>query len=64
MQYWYKMIKYNTLKVKLSSSQLNKLKSGIEFGTEVISNLSSNMIYDSNVETNNTNNVLITDTQV
>ena len=58
------MIKYNTLKVKLSSSQLNKLKSGIEFGTEVISNLSSNMIYDSNVETNNTNNVLITDTQV
>ena len=58
------MIKYNTLKVKLSSSQLNKLKSGIEFGTEVISNLSSNMIYDSNVETNNPNNVLITDTQV
>ena len=64
MQYWYKMIKYNTLKVKLPSSQLNKLKSGIKFGTEVISNLSSNMIYDSNVETNNPNNVLITDTQV
>ena len=64
MQYWYKMIKYNTLKVKLLSSQLNKLKSGIKFGTKVISNLSSNMIYDSNVETNNPNNVLITDTQV
>ena len=64
MQYWYKMIKYNTLKVKLPSSQFNKLKSGIKFGFKVISNLSSNMIYDSNVEANNPNNVLITDTQV
>ena len=27
---WYKMTQYNTLNVKLSNSQLNKLKSGIK----------------------------------
>ena len=29
------MTKYNTLNVKLSNSQLNKLKSGIKNGTKV-----------------------------
>ena len=29
------MTKYNTLNVKLSNSQLNKLKSGMKNGTEV-----------------------------
>ena len=29
------MTQYNTLKVKLCDSQLNKLKSGIKNGTEV-----------------------------
>ena len=29
------MTQYNTLNVKLSSSQINKLKSGIKNGTEV-----------------------------
>ena len=29
------MTKYNTLNVKLSNSQLNKLKSGIKYGTGV-----------------------------
>ena len=29
------MTQYNTLNVKLSTSQLNKLKSGIKHGTEV-----------------------------
>ena len=29
------MTKYNTLNVKLSNSQLDKLKSGIKNGTEV-----------------------------
>ena len=29
------MTQYNTLNVKLSNSQLNKLKSGIKNGTEV-----------------------------
>ena len=36
------MTQYNTLNVKLSNSQLNKLKSGIKNGTEVTLNLSSN----------------------
>ena len=29
------MSKYNTLNVKLTNSQLNKLKSGVKKGTEV-----------------------------
>ena len=33
------MTQYNTLNVKLSNSQLNKLKSAIKNGTEVILNL-------------------------
>ena len=33
------MTQYNTLNVKLSNSQLNMLKSGIESGTQVILNL-------------------------
>ena len=36
------MTKYNTLNVKSSNSQLNKLKSGIKNGTEVTLDLSSN----------------------
>ena len=38
------MIEYNGLNVKLSNSQLNKLKSGIKNGTEVSLNFSSNVI--------------------
>ena len=38
------MTQYNTLKVKLSNLQLNKLKSGIRNGTEVTLNLSSNLV--------------------
>ena len=41
---WYKMTQYNTLNVKLSNSQLNKLKSGIKNGTEVTFKLSSNVV--------------------
>ena len=41
MQYQYKMTQYNTLNVKLSNSQLNKLNSGIKNGTEVILKLSA-----------------------
>ena len=37
------MTQYNTLNVKLSNSHLNKLKSGLTNGTEVVSNLSSNL---------------------
>ena len=46
------MTQYNSLNVKLSNSQLNKLNSGIQYGTKVTSNLSSNVIGDSNDETN------------
>ena len=38
------MTQYNPLNVKLSNSQLNKLKSAMKNGTEVILKLSSNII--------------------
>ena len=38
------MTQYNTLNVKLSNSQLNKLKSAIKNETEITLNLSSNLI--------------------
>ena len=40
------MTQYNSLNVKLSSSQLNKFKSAIKNETEVVLRLSSNMIGD------------------
>ena len=46
------MTQYNTLHVKISNSQLNKLKSGIKNGTEVTLNLSSNFIGSSDDKTN------------
>ena len=58
------MTHYNTLNVKLSKSQLNKLKSGIKNGTEVTLNLLSNVIFDSHDETNFPHKLLLTDTQV
>ena len=36
------MTQYNILNIKLSNSQLNKLKSGIKHGTKVTLNLSLN----------------------
>ena len=48
------------LNAKLSNSQLNKLKSGINNGAE----LTSNVIVDSNDETNFPYKLLLTDTQV
>ena len=51
----------NTLIVKLSNSQLNKLKSGINYGTGVILNLSSNVIGYSNDETNFSHKLLDND---
>ena len=56
------MTKYNTLNVKLSNSQLNKLKSTIKDGTEITLTLSSNLIGGSNDETNFP--YKLTDTQV
>ena len=40
------MTQYNTLNVKLSNSQLTKLKSGIKNGIGVTLNLSSNVVGD------------------
>ena len=40
------MAQYNSLNVRLSNSQLNKLKSAIKNKTEVILRLSSNIKYD------------------
>ena len=58
------MTQHNILTVKLSNSQLNKLKSGIKNGTEVTLNLSSNIVGDSNDENNFPHNLLLTNTQV
>ena len=58
------MTQYNTLNVKLSHSQLNKLKSAVKNGTEVTLNLSSNLIRNSNDEISFPHKLLLTDTQV
>ena len=42
------MTQYNTLNIKLSNSQLNKLKSRIKIGTEVTLKIPSNVVSDSN----------------
>ena len=58
------MTQCNTLNAKLLISQLNKLKFGTKNGTEVTLNLSSNLIGHSNDETNLSNRLLLTCTQV
>ena len=58
------MAEYNILNVKSSNSQLNKLKSRTDKGTEVDLKLSSNVIGDSNVENNFPDKLLLTNTQV
>ena len=58
------MTQYNILSVKLSNSQLNKLKSGIQNGTEVTLKISSNIVGDSNNEYNFPHKLLLTNTQV
>ena len=46
------MTQYSSLNVKLSNSQLNKLKSSIKNGTDVTLRISSNMARNSNDNTN------------
>ena len=46
------MIEYHTLNVKLSLSQINKLKSEIKNGTEVTWKISSNVVGDSKDDNN------------
>ena len=58
------MDQYNTLNIKLSNLQCNKLKPGIKNDTEVTLNLSSNVIGDSYDETNFPHELLLTDTHV
>ena len=54
------MTQYNSLNV----SQLNKLKSAIKNKTEVVLRLSSNIIGNSNDETNFPHELLLTNRQV
>ena len=56
------MTQYNSLNVKLSNLQLNKLKSAIKNKNEVVSRLSSNMVGDD--ETNFPHQLLLTNRQV
>ena len=58
------MNQYNTLNVKFSNSQLNKLKYSIKKRTEVTLNFSSNLIGSSNDETDFPHKLLLNDTQV
>ena len=56
------MTQYNSLNVKLSNSQLNKLKSEVKNESEVVLRLSSNMVGDD--ETNFPHKLLLTNRQV
>ena len=56
------MIQYNSLNVKLSNSQLNKLKSATKNETEVVLRFSSNIIGDN--EANFPHELLLTNRQV
>ena len=58
------MTQYNSLNVKLSNSQLNKLKSSIKNETEVVLRLSSNMIGNSDDETNFSHKLLLANRQI
>ena len=58
------MTQYKGLNVKLSDSQLIKLKSAIKHETDVVLRLSSNMIDNSDDETNFPCKLLLTNTEV
>ena len=58
------MTQYNSLYVKLSNSQLNKLKSSIKNETDVVLRISSNMVGNSNDNTNFPLELLLTNRQV
>ena len=58
------MTHYNTLNVKSSESQLSKSKTEIKNGTEVTLNLLSNVVSDSNDETNFLHKVILINSQI
>ena len=58
------MTQYNSLNVKLSNSQINKLKPAMKNGADVVLRLSSNMIGNSDDEDNFPHKLLLTNRQV
>ena len=58
------MTQCNSLNVKLSNPQLNKLKSAMKDKTEIALRLSSNMIGNSDDKTNFSHELLLTNRQV
>ena len=58
------MTQDNSLNVKLSNSQLNKLKSAIKNETDVVLRISSGVVGNSNDNTNFPHKLLLTDRQV
>ena len=58
------MTQYNSLNVKLSNSQLSKLKLAIKNETDVVLRLSSNVVGNSNNNTNFPHELLLTNMQV
>ena len=58
------MIQYNSLNVKLSNSQLSKLKSSIKNENDVVLRTSSNMVGNSSDNTNFPHELLLTNRQV
>ena len=58
------MTQYNSLNVKLSNSQLNKLKSSTKNKIDVVLRISSNMVSNSNDNTNFPHALLLTNRQV
>ena len=58
------MTQYNSLNVKLSNSQLSKLKSSTKNETDVVLRISSNMVGNSNDNTNFPHELLLTNRQV
>ena len=58
------MVQYNSLDVKLSNSQLTKLKFTLKDKTEVVLRYSSNMIGNSDDDSNFPRKLLLTNRQV
>ena len=58
------MTQYNSLNVKLSNSQLNKLNAAIKIESDVVLRISSSMVGNSNGNTNFPHELLLTDRQV
>ena len=58
------MTQYNSLNVKLSNSQLNKLKSSIKNETDIVLRISSSMVGNSNDNINFPHELLLTNRQI